>query len=154
MLYFFTLITMLSRRLSKLAPERLAQEFSFFQDRLREGAEFLGGESPDTVDLQLFGLVQMCSSIPGPSLAVLREGPTLDRLRDWIAAMHRRFPDYTHLYSAQDFEPRLPEIEHATALERFFYWSGAVLMWVAFPITVPAALFLARRLRKKGLMPS
>jgi len=152
--YFFTLITMFSRRVPEVAPERLAQQFSYFQDRLGAGAAFLGGETPDTIDFQLFGLVQMCSTIPGPPLAVLQEGPNLDRLRDWIAAMQRRFSDYTHLYTAQDFEPRFPEIERATPLERFFYWSGAAFMWVAFPITVAAALFLAQRLRKKGLMPS
>jgi hypothetical protein len=65
--------------------------------------------------------------------------------------MQRRFADYTHLYSAREFEPRLREIDRASALERFFYWSGATLIWIAFPITLPTALYLARRVRKRDL---
>lgn len=150
--YFFTLIRMGRRTRPRPTREPLALGFSFFQERLRPGAEFLGGGAPDTVDLQLFGLVQMCASIPGPSLAVLREDPTLQPLRGWVEAMQRCFSDYTHLYSAREFEPRLPEIARASTLERFFYWSGAALMWIAFPITLPTALYLARRVRKKGLV--
>jgi len=151
LLYFFTLITMGRRGLPRPTPERLAREFSFFQEQLRPGVEFLGGGAPDTVDLQLYGLVQMCASIPGPSLAVLREDPTLRSFRRWVEAMQRRFSDYTHLHTARDFEPKLPKIESAPGLERFFYWSGAAFMWIAFPITLPAALYFARRVRKKGL---
>ena len=103
------------------------------------------------MDLQLFGLVQMLASIPGPSLAVLREDPALERLRLWVAAMQRRFSDYPHLYSARDFEPKLPGVEPASVLERLFYWSGAALIWIAFPITLPTALYFAQRVRKKGL---
>ena len=150
--YFFTLITMGSRGRPSPTPERLAREFSFFQERLPPGAEFLGGGTPDTVDLQLFGLVQMCASIPGPSLAVLYEDQTLQPLRGWVEAMQRHVSDYAHLYSAQQFEPRLPELESASGLERFFFWSGAALMWIAFPLTLPTALYLARRVRKKGML--
>ena len=148
---FFTLITMGRRTRPRQTPDELAREFSFFQERLEPNTEFLGGGAPDTVDLQLFGLVQMCASIPGPSLAVLREDPTLQRLRVWVETMQRRFSDYTHLYSAQDFEPKRPEVESAPALERSFYWLGAALMWIAFPITLPTVLYFARRVRKKGM---
>jgi glutathione S-transferase len=148
---FFTLITMGRRARPSPTPDELAREFSFFQERLVPGAEFLGGGAPDTVDLQLFGLVQMCASIPGPSLAVLREDATLQRLQEWVETMQRRFSDYTHLYSALDFEPKRPEVESAPALERAFYWLGATLMWIAFPITLPTVLYFARRVRKKGM---
>ena len=134
------------------SAERLARDFSFFQERLVPGAEFFGGSAPDTVDLQLLGLVQMCASIPGPSLAVLRDNRALQRLRGWVGTMQRHFSDYIHLYSARDFEPKLPEIEPAPALERFLYGSGAAFMWIAFPITLPTVLYHARRVRKKGLV--
>jgi glutathione S-transferase len=147
--YFFTLIRIGRRTRPRATPEQLAREFSFFQERLVPGSEFIGGAAPDTVDLQLFGLVQMFESIPGPSLVVLREDPTLERLREWVEAMQRRFADYTHLYSARDFEPKRPEIEPATAVERFFYWSGATLMWIAFPITLPTVFYFARIAAKK-----
>lgn len=150
--YFFMLIRVGRRTRPMPSPERLASGFAFFQDRLRPDAKYLGGETPDTVDLQLFGLVQMCASIPVPSLAVLREDSDLRALRRWIEAMQHCFSDYAHLYSATEFEPKRPEIARASLLERFFYWSGAVLMWIAFPITLPCVLFFVRRVRKKRLL--
>jgi hypothetical protein len=148
--YFFTLITIVRRRLPRPTTEQRIAAFSFWQDRLVPDAEFFGGDAPDTVDLQLFGLVQMCASIPGPSLAVLREEPKLERLRQWVDAMQLRFCDYPHLYTAAQFGLKDPDI--APAPERVFYWMGAAFMWIAFPITLPTALYLARRVRKKGLV--
>jgi glutathione S-transferase len=150
--YFFTLITIGRRMRPKPTAEELAGEFSYLQEQLVSGADFFGGDVPDTVDLQLFGLVQMCSSIPVPSLAVLQGDPTLERLREWIETMQQRFSGYTHLYSARIFEPKLPEMTRAPALERCFYWSGAALMWIAFPITLPAVLYFARRAREQVQM--
>ncbi len=152
--YFFLLITFGSRGRSRPTEEQLVEEFRFFQDRLAGDAAFLGGAAPDTVDLQLFGQIQMFASIPGPSLRVLREHPELARLRGWIGAMQERFRDHPRLYSAPWFEPRLPEIEPARALERCFYWAGAVAMWIALPISLLAVVYYATRVRKKGLLRS
>ena len=151
-LSFFTLITLGRRGRSVPTPKRLARGFVFFQDRLEPSLEFLGGREPDTLDLQLFGLVQMCASIPGASLTTLQQDPALERLREWVEAMQRRFSGYPHLYSARRFEPTLPEIERATAFERFFYWCGAASMWIAFPITLPIVFYFAWRVRKRGLL--
>jgi glutathione S-transferase len=151
MLYFFTLIRIGRRARPAPTTDQLIRQFGFWQDRLAADSAFLGGRTPDTVDLQLFGLVQMCASIPGPSLALLREDAALQRLRKWIEAMQSRFADYPHLYSAAYFLPALPEVEPAPFLERFFYWCGAALMWIALPITLPLALYFVRRVRRKGL---
>ncbi len=151
--YFFTLITLGRRARPRPTPERLAREFSFFQERLVPGAAFLGGDAPDTVDLQLFGLVQMYASIPGPSLAVLQEDPTLERLREWVETMQGHFSDYAHLYSAKNFEPKLAEMAPAARLERCFYWAGAALMWIAFPVTLPTVFYFSRRVRNKSAAP-
>jgi hypothetical protein len=150
--YFFSLITIARR--SRPTTEQLVAEFSFWQERFVAGSDFFGGDAPDTVDLQLFGVVQMCASIPGPSLEVLRAAPELSRLREWIEIMQRRFASYDHHYTAPHFEPKLAEIETASAPERFCFWCGAVSMWVAFPITLPMVLYFARRIRKKGLQRS
>jgi glutathione S-transferase len=149
--YFFVLITIARRRVPWRTPDELRQELSFWQERLAPGAAFLGGEAPDTMDLQLFGLVQMLASIPGPSLAVLREDPALERLRLWVAAMQRRFSDYPHLYSATCFDPAFPPIEPAPIAERVAYWCGAASMWISLPITLATALYFVRRVRKLGL---
>jgi hypothetical protein len=61
---------------------------------------------PITFDLQLFGLVQMCASIPGPSLAVLGEDSSLQRLREWTETMQRRFAEFPHLHSARRVRKR------------------------------------------------
>ena len=117
--------------------EQIAKEFSFWQQQIAAGADFVGGDAPDTVDLQLFGLVQMCASIPGRSLAVLRQDPKLERLRAWAETMQQRFGGYQHFYTGPRLEPGLPELGPAPFAERFFYWCGAALMWIAFPITLP-----------------
>lgn len=148
---FFTLITLGRRARPRPTTDQLISEFAYWQDRLTPNEEFLGGDAPDTTDLQLFGLVEMCASIPGPSLEVLRREQKLERLREWIGAMQRRSADYPHLYTARIFEPEGPDVEPAPVLERLCYWSGAALMWIAFPISVALALYLARRVRRKGL---
>ena len=149
--YFFSLISVLRRSQPEPTPEQLVEEFAYWEERLAPGVEFLGGRAPDTVDLQLFGLVQMFASIPGASLATLEQTPGLQRLRNWISRMQSRFADYDHLYSAPCFEPRLPEIDRANPLERTFYWSGAALMWLGLPITLATTFYFVRRVRKKGL---
>lgn len=149
--YFFWAITLGRRRIGRRTPEQVHQELSVFQERLAPGAEFFGAEGPGTFDLQLFGIVQMLATIPGPSLTVLRENPALERLRVWVTAMQRRFSDFPSLYSGPYFEPVLPGVEPAPASERVAYWCGAALMWMAFPITLAATFYFVRRVRKLGV---
>jgi glutathione S-transferase len=149
--YFFTLITIARRTQPEQTSERLSEEFSFWEERLGAGWGFLGGEAPNTADLQLFGLFQMYGSIPGPSLAVLQQDPKLERLRQWIETMQRRFSSYGHLYTGSHFEPPLAEIERSPVYERAFYWLGCALLWLAFPITLLTTMYFARRVRKTGL---
>jgi hypothetical protein len=106
---------------------------------------------PDTVDLQLFGQVQMYASIPGRSLAVLREDPKLHRLRSWADRMQSRFQSYAHLHSGPYLAPCLPSPQPAPASERLFYWLGCALIWLVFPLTLGATLYLVRRVGKKEL---
>jgi hypothetical protein len=46
------------------------------------------------------------------------------------------------------------EMAPTTRLERVFYWAGAALMWIAFPITLPTVLYFSRRVRNKPAAPS
>lgn len=151
MFYFFVIISAGSRSRPKPKAAKLVQEFSFFQEQLEPGKAFLGGDAPDSMDFQFFGQVQQCASIPGPSLAVLRDDPALERLRDWIAAMQSRFSEYAHLYTARDFEPRVPAMQQSSAIDRIFYWSGAAFMWIALPLTLPTMAYMAWRVSKKRL---
>jgi hypothetical protein len=145
--YFFTVIRIAGRRLPPATPERMRGDFTFFQERLSSGAPFLGGATPDTADLQLFGLVQMCASIPGPSLTAIREDPALEPLREWIERMQGLTVDYEHLYSATLFDPKGQGVSRASSLERTAFWCGAASMWLAFPVTLAAVLYFAARVQ-------
>ncbi len=152
--YFFALISV--GRLGRPAPdtEGLAGPLEDLQGRLPDDAPFFGGDRPDTVDFQLFGLVQMLETMPRLPLEVLCHHPALDRLRRWVGAMQARFCDYDRLYTAQRFEPRSPARPVASPLERTLYWGGAAACWLAAPLTLPLVLFLVVRVRRKGLLPS
>lgn len=149
--YFFVLITLGRLRQRRRSDAELADDFAWWERRLEPVPAFLGGESPDTVDLQLFGQLQMFASVPGRSLRVIQEHPGLERLRAWIGRMQARFASYPHLYSGPHFEPRSPAPECAPAVERAAYWAGTALVWIAWPLSLAATLFFARRVGKKGL---
>ncbi len=146
--YFYVLIKFARIARPEQTTEQLSQGFSFWEERLGQSTPFLGGDAPDTVDLQLFGLVQMFGSIPGRSLAVLQEDPKLPRLRAWIGTMQRRFSSYSHLYTGPHFEPQLAAIERSPVYERPFYFLGCALMWLAFPITLLTTLYFVLRVRR------
>ncbi len=150
--YFFVLIRLLGRRLGRATRAEIVEALARWQGRLDGAAPFFGGTTPDTVDLQLFGLVQMYGSIPGPPLEALRDAPELERLRAWVSAMQQRFDTYDHLYTATVFEPRCAPIRPAPLAERLAYWLGAATMWLALPITTPLALYFASRVRRTGML--
>jgi glutathione S-transferase len=149
--YFYTLLKLGRRTRPDKTREELGRDFSYWERRLAHAGPFLGGNEPDTLDLQLFGLVQMFGSIPGASLGVLREDPALPRLREWIETMQRRFSSYRHLYTGPYFEPRLAAIERSPLYERPSYWVGAALMWLALPLTLFTVFYFFRRVRRRGL---
>jgi hypothetical protein len=151
-LYFFTLIRVGGPKMAPRDPDTGRKAMLALQARLPGADPFFGGDAPATLDLQLFGLVQMFSSIPVPELGSLQNDPELERLRLWVGEMQRRFSDYGHLYSATDYEPGLPPPPTSSVTERVAFWLGAVAMWLAFPITLPLVAFYAARVRRTGRM--
>jgi glutathione S-transferase len=150
--YFFVLISLGRLRAPASDAEAFAAAFAKLQRELPENAPFFGGSAPDTLDFQLFGLVQMLETMPRLPLDVLCHHPTLDPLRPWVGAMQARFADYDRLYTAQHFEPRSPARPVASAFERTLFWCGAAGCWLAAPVTVPLVLLYSRRVRRKGLV--
>jgi hypothetical protein len=130
---------------------RFFTQFSYWEERLGTGSPFLGGDSPQVIDFQLFGQVQMFASIPGPSLAVLQEAPDLDCLPAWISRMQTRFEGCEHLYSAPFFKPRGIEPEKAPRFERASYWLSCLCIWLVFPITLAVTLFYVARVNRLNL---
>ena len=151
MFYFFALITLGRSQLGGWQPERFLDALSTFERRLEGGGPFFGGDAPGTVDLQLFGLIQMCASMPGAPLEVVRSAPGLDALRAWISTMQARFEGYTHFYTATVFEPGQPEVVKSTPAERVAYWTGTILVWLAWPLSLAATVWFVWRVRAKGL---
>ena len=68
--YFFVLIRIGRRTMAPRGPDPGRKAMLVLQSRLEPTARFFGGDVPNTVDLQLFGLVQMFSSIPVPERSV------------------------------------------------------------------------------------
>jgi len=145
-LYFFLLIRFSVLTAKNPDPENFGDQFLFWEEKLTHcDGPFLGGESPDTIDLLLFGIIQCHCSIPVPPIQALQQDPRLDRVRAWIAAMQERFSDYKHLYSGVYFEPHsLPPVP-ASLFERTIFWLGSAVMILSFPVTVPLIAFLVLR---------
>jgi hypothetical protein len=147
--YFFSALTIARRVIGLPSVEKISSDFAALQERL--STDYFGGVRPDTFDFQLFGIVQMVCSIPGPPLHVVREDPSLKRLRSWISRMQERFSNHPNLYSGPFFEPNLPTRESAPISEQLLYGCGTVLIWMSFPISLAIAIYFLRRVRKLGL---
>lgn len=150
-LYFY--LALWSYRRTQKLPTLDGRQFLHWERKLEQsGGPFLGGDQPDTLDLQLFGAVQCHCSIPTPPVPILKSDPALPQLREWLAEMHRRFADYSHLYSGGDFAPHVPPQKPAPLLERSAFWVGSAFMLAAFPITIPLSLYYQRHVRKSGML--
>ncbi len=145
--YFFSVLTVARRVRGRPTAEKTVTDYATLQERLAPDAEFFGGAQPDIVDFQLFGIVQMLASIPGPPLDAVREDPSLERLRGWIGRMQQRFSGHRNLYSGPFFEPTLPAREGAPVTERLAFACGAGLMWLGFPVALATTIFYVRRVR-------
>lgn len=150
--YFFCLISAGARGRPRPDGDRIAGAFDAVQRHLPEDADYFGGETPSTADYQLFGIVQMCATLPGKPLNVLLHHLDLDPLRAWIHRMQTRFITYERLYTAQLFEPHSPARPTASPVEQGLFWLGAVACWLLAPVTIAATVFFAARVRSKGFL--
>jgi hypothetical protein len=149
-LYFFLLITFGKRTRMQTDPSSFGDQFLFWEDRLEQSSgAYINGDEPGSLDFLLFGVIQCHCSIEVPPLSSLLIDTRLKRIRVWIATMHERFSDYEHLYSSQYFEPKGTGPKATTFVERMSFWLGTSVMLLFFPITVPAIIFLAVRVRRK-----
>ncbi|NKB33109.1 MAG: hypothetical protein GKR91_08430 [Pseudomonadales bacterium] len=125
-------------------PIDFGKQFLYWEEQLTmSNADFLGGNSPNSSDFMLFGMIQCHCSIPTPPVIALVEDNRLIRTRKWVSNMQKRFSNYPHLYSGAFFEPFLPPPLSATTSERMAFWIGMLFMILAFPITGPLMIVLA-----------
>lgn len=149
-LYFYLLIKFAVRFSGARDPENFADQFMPFESMLADsGDPYLCGDAPNTLDYQLFGILQCHCSIYVPPVAALQSDPGLEKLRAWIGTMQQRFSNYDYLYSGQYFAPHSPPPVRASGLDRVAFWLGALAMIALFPITVPLVAFLAVRNRRR-----
>jgi glutathione S-transferase len=147
--YFFLLINLMKRIANLPGPERSGEQFHYWEQKLAASeGEFLSGKEPDILDMLLFGIIQCHCSIPVPPIRILQEEPSLPGMRAWLGNMQERFADYPHLYSGVYFEPQSPAPRRSSALDQAAFWTGAVVMILGFPITIPLVLFLVFRVQK------
>jgi hypothetical protein len=149
--YMFTLLS-LSRVTGKLRdPKDWAEQYLHWEHALEGSADdFIDGDVPGPRDLMLFGVIQCHASIPVPPLETLRTDDRLPRLRAWIAAMHERFTDYSHLYSGPWLAPGSPAPTPAAPSLRACFWIGLLSMIAALPLTLLLVAILARRVPRRG----
>ena len=144
--YMFLLINIIKVRFNMKDPENFGDQYLFWEKELLESdGSFIDGLNPGTRDFLLFGVIQCHSSLPVPALKALQKDERLFNLRNWILKMHERFEDYPHLYSGEFFEPNLPLPKSSSFLQRIFFYFGIIIMFLAFPITLPLALFLMKK---------
>ena len=121
-------------------PEDFGEQFVYWEERLGS-SDFFGGDSPDSEDFLLFGIVQCHCSVPVPPLQALMQDKRLGSLREWIVRMQDRLVDYPYLYSARYFGNRNQSAKPASSWDQFCFWSGLTTCFVAFPITIPLVIF-------------
>lgn len=144
--YFFLLLKFVRLIGIIRNPDNFVTQFKYWNTRLASAdSDFLGGEHPSQCDLQLFGIIQCHCSIPSPVLKVLRDSPELVRLRQWIEVMQVRYRKFPHLYSGLYFHPHVNAPPCAGAIQRFAFWTGALLTTAALPVALPIMVFNAFR---------
>lgn len=148
-LYFFLLIRFAVFVRRPQEPKSYGDQYIEWEERFAAmKGPFLGGDTPDSVDLLLFGIIQCHCSIPVPPIFALQSDPRLTRTRAWIAEMQKRFADYPSLYSGVYFGPHSLPPEPAKSLDQLAFWLGAIVMIAFFWISIPLAAVLAYRNRK------
>tara|TARA_Y100000768_G_scaffold88640_1_gene63637 strand:- start:2469 stop:3308 length:840 start_codon:yes stop_codon:yes gene_type:complete len=146
--YMFILINIGKKGLKQKRPGDYGDQFLYWENILdnSEGS-FIDGEEPGMRDLILFGIVQCHASIPVPALEALLIDERLNKIRIWISSMQDRFAKYPYLYSANFFEPKISKPKSTSLIQRFFFFFGLLLMFVAFPITIPLVLILMGKVK-------
>jgi hypothetical protein len=152
-LYFHLLLARFARTSAPTSAEALREQYLIWQRKLAEApGPFIDGEAPGSRDLMLFGGIQCHASIRVAPIRVLQSDPQLQGMRDWIATMQEHFAGYPHLYSGIYFPPYSDAPAKTSAVERLVFWLGSAITLLGAPITVPLAIYYARRVRRLDMV--
>jgi len=112
---------------------------------------FIEGNKPGSKDMIMFGMIQCHSSIPVPALDALINDQRLQSLRKWIHCMQDYFKEYPYLYSAKFFDSGVSEAGSANHFQITVFCFGVLVMFLAFPITIPLVLILMGRVEQSRI---
>ena len=146
-LYFLVLIRSAVRRIGYSDPDDFYEGFHYWEERLAS-QRFLAGDDPDSADFMLLGVIECHASVPVPPMRTIVEDPRLGNLRGWIERMHSALPAYPYFYSAMHLESGARKPEAASLVSRAAFFSGALVMVAAFPLTLAVIIYFMRARQK------
>ena len=150
--YMFMLINIGKWRLKQKEPENFGDQFMYWENVLDSSeGPFMDGMKPGSKDLVMFGIIQCHASIPVPALNSLLNDQRLINLRKWVNTMQDYFKKYPYLYTAKFFKSDIPKANSANLFQIVSFFSGLIVMVLAFPITIPLVLILMSRVEKNRI---
>ena len=150
--YMFILINIGKVRLKQKEPKNFGDQFLYWENLIDSSdGPFIDGNKPDSKDMIMFGMVQCHSSIPVPALDALMNDQRLNNLRKWIHNMQDYFKEYPYLYSAKFFDSGVSEAGSTNLFQIIVFFFGVLIMFLAFPITIPLVLILMGRVEQSRI---
>ena len=150
--YMFMLINIGKWTLKQKEPENFGDQFMYWETALDSSeGPFIDGMKPGSKDLVMFGIIQCHASIPVPALNSLINDQRLPNLRKWVNTMQNYFKEYPYLYTAKFFKSDIQEADSANLFQIVSFFSGLIVMFLAFPITIPLVLILMSRVEKNRI---
>tara|TARA_E500000331_G_scaffold355230_1_gene410209 strand:+ start:875 stop:1714 length:840 start_codon:yes stop_codon:yes gene_type:complete len=150
--YMFILINIGKVRLKQKEPKNFGDQFLYWENLIDSSdSPFIDGNKPGSKDMIMFGMVQCHSSIPVPALDALMNDQRLNNLRKWIDNMQDYFREYPYLYSAKFFDSGVSEAGSTNLFQIMVFFFGVLIMFLAFPITIPLVLILMGRVEQSRI---
>ena len=150
--YMFILINTGKVRLKQKEPKNFGDQFLYWENLIDSSdGPFIDGNKPGSKDMVMFGMVQCHSSIPVPALDALINDQRLNNLRKWINNMQDYFREYPYLYSAKFFDSGVSEAGSTNLFQIMVFFFGVLIMFLAFPITIPLVLILMGRVEQSRI---
>tara|TARA_B100001559_G_scaffold174105_1_gene145778 strand:+ start:618 stop:1457 length:840 start_codon:yes stop_codon:yes gene_type:complete len=150
--YMFILINIGKVRLKQKEPKNFGDQFLYWENLIDSSdGPFIDGNKPGSKDMVMFGMVQCHSSIPVPALDALINDQRLNNIRKWINNMQDYFREYPYLYSAKFFDSGVSEAGSTNLFQIMVFFFGVLIMFLAFPITIPLVLILMGRVEQSRI---
>ena len=150
--YMFILINIGKVKLKQKEPKNFGDQFLYWENLIDSSdGPFIDGNKPGSKDMIMFGMVQCHSSIPVPALDALMNDQRLNNLRKWIDNMQDYFREYPYLYSAKFFDSGVSEAGSTNLFQIMVFFFGVLIIFLAFPITIPLVLILMGRVEQSRI---